>query len=94
MLACIRRSLLSFYFIDLIERRFLNLSPDKQQVKLADYGIELYEAMERAQEDWEKQPIIKIQILTETKFPSVQERPFWPTAYFGKFFNKFVRNSM
>src|SRR5262245_52896149 len=37
----------------LIKKKVLNL-------KFTDYGIELYKAMEREQEDWEKQSIIKI----------------------------------
>jgi hypothetical protein len=44
----------------LIEKNVLNLSPDKWQVKFTDYGLEMYTAMERAQADWEKQPIIKV----------------------------------
>jgi hypothetical protein len=44
----------------LIVKRVLDLSPDKTQVKFTDYGLELYKAVERAQGDWEKQPIIKI----------------------------------
>src|SRR5215475_9201942 len=44
----------------LIKKKVLNLSPDERQVKFTDYGIELYKAMEREQEDWEKQSIIKI----------------------------------
>src|SRR5215467_4879643 len=44
----------------LIVKRILDLSPDKTQVKFMDYGLELYKAVERAQGDWEKQPIITI----------------------------------
>src|SRR5437867_4105606 len=44
----------------LIDKNVLSLSPDKKQVKFTDYGLEMYTAMERAQKDWEKQPIIKV----------------------------------
>lgn len=44
----------------LIDKNVLSQSPDKRQVKFTDYGLELYTAMERAQQDWEKQPIIKV----------------------------------
>jgi hypothetical protein len=44
----------------LIQKKVLSLSPDKQHVKFTDYGLELYTAMERAENDWEDQPIIRI----------------------------------
>ena len=44
----------------LIAKKVLDLSPDKRQVKFTDYGLEMYTAMERAQKDWEKQPIVRI----------------------------------
>jgi hypothetical protein len=44
----------------LIEKKVLDLSPNKSQVKFTDFGLEIYRAIERAQRDWEKEPIIKV----------------------------------
>ena len=44
----------------LIAKNVLSLSPNKRRVKFTDYGVEIYTAIERAQRDWAKQPIIRI----------------------------------
>jgi len=44
----------------LIKKNVLSLSPDGRQVKFTDYGLELYESMVHAQQDWAKQPIIRV----------------------------------
>lgn len=44
----------------LVTKKVLSFSPDKQMVKFTDYGVELYTAMDKAQKQWESQPIIRI----------------------------------
>jgi hypothetical protein len=44
----------------LIKKRVLSRSPDGYQVKFTDYGVELYHALDMAQNEWEKAPSIKI----------------------------------
>jgi hypothetical protein len=44
----------------LIKKQVLSLSPDGNQVKFTDYGLELYQALDTDQTAWEQSPIIKI----------------------------------
>jgi hypothetical protein len=44
----------------LIAKKVFDLSPDGYKVKFTDYGIELFTSMQKAQKDWDRQPIIKI----------------------------------
>jgi hypothetical protein len=44
----------------LVRKQVLSLSPDGDNIKFTDYGIELYDSMLKAQEEWENQPIIKV----------------------------------
>jgi hypothetical protein len=44
----------------LIKKKVLSLSPDGYKVKFTDYGFDLFNSMKRAQDDWEKQPIIRV----------------------------------
>lgn len=44
----------------LIEKRVLSLSPDGNQVKFTDYGLELWYALDAEQKAWEETSIIKI----------------------------------
>lgn len=44
----------------LIKKKVLSLSPDGYKVKFTDYGLELFNAMKHAQDDWEKQLIIRV----------------------------------
>lgn len=44
----------------LIEKNVLSLSPDGEKVKFTDYGIELYFSTVKAQEEWDKQRVVKI----------------------------------
>jgi hypothetical protein len=43
----------------LIQKNVLSISPDNRQVRITDYGAELYFATVRAQKDWEAQKIIR-----------------------------------
>ena len=47
----------------LIEKQVLSRSPDGNQVKFTDYGLELYCAMDAEQNEWENAPVIKISAL-------------------------------
>lgn len=47
----------------MIKKRVLSVSPDGVSVKFTDYGIELYRAAVNAQEEWDSQPIIKVETL-------------------------------
>jgi hypothetical protein len=47
-------------FESLIKKQVLSLSPDGNQVKFTDYGLELHQALDTEQKAWEEAPIIKI----------------------------------
>ena len=49
----------------LIAKRVLSLSPDENQVKFTDYGLELYYALDAEQKAWEEAPVIKISNLVK-----------------------------
>ena len=52
----------------LIAKRVLDASPDGRLVKFTDYGFELVGAMTNAQDEWDKQKIIRISILSAVRF--------------------------
>lgn len=59
---------LSFHETDavlrsLIKKNVLSLSPNNKQVRITDYGAELYRATKRAQVEWKAQRIIRVPAL-------------------------------
>lgn len=44
----------------LVKKRVLERSPDRHKVKFTDYGIELFRATQRAQKEWEAEPVARI----------------------------------
>ena len=53
----------------LIAKRVLDASPDGRSVKFTDYGFELVGAMTNAQDEWDKQKIIRISNLERGQIP-------------------------
>lgn len=44
----------------LVEKQVLSRSPDGLQVRITDYGLEVYGSLENSQKHWESQPLIRI----------------------------------
>ena len=64
---CRELSRLSFHYSEeiiesLIRKNVLSKSPDGMQVKFTDYGLGLFRATERSQDQWEAEPIAKVSV--------------------------------
>jgi hypothetical protein len=49
----------------LIAKKVLSVSPDGNKVKFTDHGLGLYRSLQSAQQEWEKQPVIRVNNLTK-----------------------------